>query len=99
MRKRNNHDHPELSSLGTRSIVVPAQCRGNIGLGRKVMNKLPVGCLSGSDLLCELFQLSASLGMALWLPGHVSRSGQGLAGCDENITLVFGKLGSCSAGC
>lgn len=42
----------------------------------------------------RLSQLSASLGTALWLLGHVSWSGQGLAGCDESITLVFGKLGA-----
>ena len=55
MRKRNNHDHPpgivqpgHLEYCG----ACPVQ-RGNTGLGRKVMNKLPVGFLSGSDLLCE----------------------------------------------
>lgn len=42
----------------------------------------------------RLSQLSAFLRTALWLPGHVSWSGQGLAGCDERITLVFGKLGA-----
>ena len=75
--------------------------RGNTGLGRKWWTNYQWDFWAGVTCFVRvsrhrLFQLSASLGMALWLLGHVSWLGQGLAGCDNDIW----EAGcSCLAGC
>lgn len=61
-----NHDHPELST-STRDWWCLPSAEAKHYLGTAVMNKLPVGCLSGG-ICCELFVVCL-LG-SLWLPGH-----------------------------